>query len=88
MKIKKPLTTEYNFFHKNLILYTYLHLTTEPELTKQLTTKNPTPHTTHHTPQHVKHIERLNTIKNMAEHYTPYTSVSLNSSPPVEPPYS
>src|SRR6188768_1329899 len=36
VKVKEPLPTEYGFFRENLILYTYLHLAPEPELTKQL----------------------------------------------------
>ncbi|HXN31832.1 MAG TPA: alanine dehydrogenase [Polyangiaceae bacterium] len=35
-KVKEPLEREYPFFRKDLILYTYLHLAAEPELTKQL----------------------------------------------------
>ncbi|MFO0551362.1 MAG: alanine dehydrogenase [Polyangiaceae bacterium] len=36
VKVKEPLAAEYGFFRKDLILYTYLHLAAEPELTKQL----------------------------------------------------
>ena len=36
VKVKEPLPAEYGFFRENLILYTYLHLAPEPELTKQL----------------------------------------------------
>ena len=34
VKVKEPLPAEYGFFRENLILYTYLHLAPEPELTK------------------------------------------------------
>ncbi|MDR7073779.1 alanine dehydrogenase [Fictibacillus barbaricus] len=37
MKVKEPLPEEYCFFHEGLILFTYLHLAPEPELTKALT---------------------------------------------------
>lgn len=36
MKVKEPLPSEYGFFRSNLILFTYLHLAPEPELTKAL----------------------------------------------------
>ena len=36
VKVKEPLAQEYGFFRENLILYTYLHLAPEPELTKKL----------------------------------------------------
>ncbi len=36
IKVKEPLPEEYPFFREDLILYTYLHLAPEPELTKQL----------------------------------------------------
>ncbi|MGH7270864.1 MAG: alanine dehydrogenase, partial [Polyangiaceae bacterium] len=36
MKVKEPLPSEYSYFRKDLILYTYLHLANEPELTKKL----------------------------------------------------
>ena len=36
VKVKEPLKDEYAFFRKDLILYTYLHLAAEPELTKTL----------------------------------------------------
>ncbi|MCI1590603.1 alanine dehydrogenase [Heyndrickxia oleronia] len=36
MKVKEPLSSEYNYFRKGLILFTYLHLAAEPELTKAL----------------------------------------------------
>ena len=39
VKVKEPLPSEYGFFRENLILYTYLHLAPEPELTKQLAAK-------------------------------------------------
>lgn len=36
MKVKEPLESEYHYFRKGLILFTYLHLANEPELTKAL----------------------------------------------------
>lgn len=36
MKVKEPLPEEYCFFREGLILFTYLHLAPEPELTKAL----------------------------------------------------
>lgn len=36
IKVKEPLTSEYQFFRKDLLLFTYLHLANEPELTKAL----------------------------------------------------
>ncbi|TKC95161.1 alanine dehydrogenase [Polyangium fumosum] len=36
VKVKEPLAAEYGFFRKDLIVYTYLHLAAEPELTKKL----------------------------------------------------
>lgn len=33
MKVKEPLSSEYQYFREGLILFTYLHLATEPELT-------------------------------------------------------
>jgi alanine dehydrogenase len=36
VKVKEPLEREYAFFRKDLVLYTYLHLAAEPELTKRL----------------------------------------------------
>ncbi|KYD06651.1 Alanine dehydrogenase [Heyndrickxia sporothermodurans] len=36
MKVKEPLASEYGYFRKGLILFTYLHLAAEPELTKAL----------------------------------------------------
>jgi alanine dehydrogenase len=36
VKVKEPLASEYGFFREGLILYTYLHLAAEPELTKRL----------------------------------------------------
>ena len=36
MKVKEPLTSEYTYFRKGLILFTYLHLAAEPELAKAL----------------------------------------------------
>ncbi|WP_186578379.1 alanine dehydrogenase [Aquibacillus kalidii] len=39
MKVKEPLPEEYNYFHNGLILFTYLHLAPEQELTKALIDK-------------------------------------------------
>lgn len=39
MKVKEPIPVEYNFFREDLILFTYLHLAPEPELTKELVEK-------------------------------------------------
>lgn len=36
MKVKEPLPSEYPYFREGLILFTYLHLAPEPELTKAL----------------------------------------------------
>jgi alanine dehydrogenase len=36
VKVKEPLSAEYAFFRKDLILYTYLHLAAEPALTREL----------------------------------------------------
>lgn len=39
MKVKEPLPEEFGFFREGLILFTYLHLAPEPELTKMLLAK-------------------------------------------------
>lgn len=39
MKVKEPIATEYGYFREGLILFTYLHLAPEPELTRALTEK-------------------------------------------------
>jgi alanine dehydrogenase len=39
MKVKEPLPSEYSYFREGLILFTYLHLAPEPELTKALIDK-------------------------------------------------
>jgi len=39
MKVKEPLPEEYGYFYEGLILFTYLHLAAEPELTKALIDK-------------------------------------------------
>jgi alanine dehydrogenase len=39
MKVKEPLPSEYIFFREGLILFTYLHLAPEPDLTKALIDK-------------------------------------------------
>ena len=36
IKVKEPIPEEYRYFREGLILYTFLHLAPEPELTKQL----------------------------------------------------
>ncbi|MFU0788389.1 alanine dehydrogenase [Virgibacillus proomii] len=36
MKVKEPLAEEYDYFYDGLILFTYLHLAAEPDLTKVL----------------------------------------------------
>jgi len=36
MKVKEPLREEYGYFYEGLILFTYLHLAAEPELTQAL----------------------------------------------------
>ncbi|MFJ7745447.1 alanine dehydrogenase [Peribacillus sp. NPDC097295] len=36
MKVKEPIPSEYKYFRKDLILFTYLHLAAEPELAKSL----------------------------------------------------
>jgi alanine dehydrogenase len=36
MKVKEPLSSEYNYFRQGLILFTYLHLAAEPELAQAL----------------------------------------------------
>jgi alanine dehydrogenase len=39
IKVKEPIPAEYGYFRESLILYTYLHLAPEPELTKALVEK-------------------------------------------------
>ncbi|HEC2177007.1 TPA: alanine dehydrogenase [Staphylococcus delphini] len=39
IKVKEPLKEEYGYFREGLILFTYLHLANEPELTKALIDK-------------------------------------------------
>jgi alanine dehydrogenase len=36
LKVKEPVPAEYNHFHRDLILFTYLHLAVAPELTRAL----------------------------------------------------
>jgi alanine dehydrogenase len=36
LKVKEPVESEYGYFRKDLVLFTYLHLAAEPELTKAL----------------------------------------------------
>ena len=42
MKVKEPLPPEYELFHEGQLLFTYLHLAPEPELTKALVAKKVT----------------------------------------------
>ncbi|GAB2695186.1 alanine dehydrogenase [Paenibacillus thermoaerophilus] len=42
MKVKEPLSSEYGYFRDGLILFTYLHLAAEPELTRALMEKGVT----------------------------------------------
>lgn len=42
LKVKEPQPTEYAYFRDGLILFTYLHLAPEPELTRALMEKNVT----------------------------------------------
>ncbi|KRE98364.1 alanine dehydrogenase [Paenibacillus sp. Soil766] len=42
VKVKEPLPEEYGYFHDGLILYTYLHLAPEAELTHALISQNVT----------------------------------------------
>lgn len=39
LKVKEPLPAEYKYFRKDLLLFTYLHLAPEPELTRALLDK-------------------------------------------------
>src|SRR5690606_37118349 len=39
VKVKEPQPSEFGFFRNDLILYTYLHLAAEPELTRELAAK-------------------------------------------------
>ncbi len=39
MKVKEPLPEEYRYFHEGLILFTYLHLAPEKQLTAALLEK-------------------------------------------------
>lgn len=39
IKVKEPLASEYDLFHEGQILFTYLHLAPEPELTKAMLDK-------------------------------------------------
>lgn len=42
IKVKEPLASEYDMFHEGQILFTYLHLAPEPELTRALLRKRVT----------------------------------------------
>lgn len=42
LKVKEPQPEEYQYFRKGLILFTFLHLAAEPELTKELVEKEVT----------------------------------------------
>ncbi|MBK8252679.1 MAG: alanine dehydrogenase [Polyangiaceae bacterium] len=39
VKVKEPLKDEYGYFREGLVLYTYLHLAAEPDLTRELARK-------------------------------------------------
>ena len=39
MKVKEPLPAEYDLMKENQIIFTYLHLAPEPELTKAMLEK-------------------------------------------------
>jgi alanine dehydrogenase len=39
MKVKEPLPAEFEYFRPGLVIYTYLHLAAEPELTRKLMEK-------------------------------------------------
>lgn len=40
MKVKEPVKDEFKYFHENLIIFTYLHLAPQPELTEELMKRN------------------------------------------------
>ncbi|GAK09221.1 LOW QUALITY PROTEIN: alanine dehydrogenase [Geomicrobium sp. JCM 19038] len=42
MKVKEPVASEYDYFYEGLILFAYLHLAAEPELTSALVSKKVT----------------------------------------------
>lgn len=42
LKVKEPLSEEYGYFYEGLILFTYLHLAADEELTKALADKKVT----------------------------------------------
>jgi alanine dehydrogenase len=42
LKVKEPIESEYGYFRSDLLLFTYLHLAAEPELTTALTTSGVT----------------------------------------------
>ncbi|MDR2833014.1 MAG: alanine dehydrogenase [Streptococcaceae bacterium] len=42
LKVKEPVASEYKYFREGLVLFTYLHLAAEPELTKALVEKKVT----------------------------------------------
>ncbi len=42
LKVKEPLASEYDYFREGLVLFTYLHLAAEPQLTKALIDKGVT----------------------------------------------
>ena len=42
VKVKEPLEPEYQYFREGMVLFTYLHLAAEPELTKALISKKVT----------------------------------------------
>ena len=42
LKVKEPVTSEYGYFRADLVLFTYLHLAAEPDLTRALLTSGVT----------------------------------------------
>ncbi|MFK2825111.1 alanine dehydrogenase [Bacillus sp. B190/17] len=42
LKVKEPIESEYQYFRKDLLLFTYLHLAAEPDLTEALVTSGVT----------------------------------------------
>ncbi len=42
VKVKEPVSSEYPYFHRGLVLFTFLHLAAEPELTQALLTSGVT----------------------------------------------
>lgn len=42
LKVKEPIASEYRYFRDGLVMFTYLHLAAEPELTRELVARNVT----------------------------------------------